>query len=91
MSHRRAITEALELIFRGIDRLKAVSYTHLDVYKRQFLDWVQTDNVLAPGSVIVEWLGRNPFSHTDSNLAPEGHYMFTAVDQWVQLIHRSAA
>ncbi len=49
----------------------------------EFLDWVQSANVLAPGSVVVEWLGSNPFAHSDPNLAPVGKYMFTAVDEWL--------
>ena len=56
-----------------------------------FLDWVKSANVLAPGSVIVEWLDGNPFAHTDPNLAPVGNYMFTAVDEWLQLKTRAAA
>ncbi|WP_157480936.1 MULTISPECIES: hypothetical protein [unclassified Lysobacter] len=56
-----------------------------------FLDWVQSANVLAPGSMIIEWLGNNPFVHADSNLAPVGNYMFTVVDEWVQLKARATA
>ena len=57
----------------------------------EFLDWVRSANVLAPGSVVVEWLDSNPFAHADPNLAPVGNYMFTAVDDWVQLKSRAAA
>ncbi|QOY23713.1 hypothetical protein FYK61_21595 [Xanthomonas citri] len=57
----------------------------------EFLDWVQAANVLAPDSVIVEWLDGNPFAHNDPNLAPVGDFMFTTVDEWLQLEARAAA
>ncbi|MBB5863534.1 hypothetical protein GGR61_001132 [Xanthomonas arboricola] len=57
----------------------------------EFIDWVQSAKVLAPGSVVVEWIGTNPFAHTDPNLAPIGNYMFTVADEWLQLKTRAAA
>ncbi len=56
-----------------------------------FLEWVQSENALPSGSVIVEWLGNNPFAHADPTLSPVGNYIFTVVDEWVQLRTRAAA
>ncbi|NIJ79483.1 hypothetical protein FHT10_000604 [Xanthomonas arboricola] len=34
----------------------------------EFIELVQSAKVLAPGSVVVEWIGTNPFAHTDPSL-----------------------
>ena len=56
------------------------SYEHLDI-DEQFVAWVQRDRVLERSSVVVEWLDRNPFAHTDPRYAPVGNYMFSPVDE----------
>ncbi len=57
------------------------TYEHLDIDK-QFLAWVKTDKVLQESSVVIEWVGTNPFAHEDSQFAPVGNYMFSPVDEW---------
>ena len=59
------------------------SYQHLDI-DEQFLAWVKRDRVLEPSSVVVEWLDRNPFAHTDPAYAPVGNYMFTPADEHLE-------
>ena len=59
------------------------SYEHLEIDER-FLEWVKSDKVLEPSAIVVEWLGSNPFEHSDPKYAPVGHYMFTAVDEDVE-------
>jgi hypothetical protein len=66
------------------------SREHLEL-DPSFLSWVRTSTALAPESVVIEWSGPNPFAHNDPSLAPAGNYMFTAVDEWMQLKARSAA
>jgi hypothetical protein len=56
------------------------SYAHLSIDER-FLAWVTTEKRLKPDSVVIEWLGPNPLSHSNLNYAPVGNYMFTPVDQ----------
>jgi hypothetical protein len=56
------------------------TYEHLDI-DPAFLRWVESDKVLASTSVVVEWLGANPFAHDDPKHAPVGNYMFSPVDQ----------
>lgn len=58
------------------------SYAHLSI-DEHFLVWVKTEKILKPGAIVIEWLDRNPFSHSNPNYAPVGHYMFTPVDQYV--------
>jgi hypothetical protein len=58
------------------------TYEHLDI-DEQFMAWVKEDRVLDASSVVVEWLGSNPFSHGDSTLAPVGNYMFSPLDEHV--------
>jgi hypothetical protein len=58
------------------------SYEHLDL-DTSFLSWVQTEKVLRPSAVVIEWVGENPFAHDDPRYAPAGNYMFTDVDEWV--------
>jgi hypothetical protein len=59
------------------------SYQHLDI-DEQFLTWVQRDKVLEPSSVVVEWLGSNPFAHADPRYAPVGNYMFSPADEHLE-------
>ncbi len=56
------------------------TYEHLDIDKL-FLAWVIGDRVLEASSIIVEWLGGNPFAHKDSRYAPVGNRMFLPVDE----------
>jgi hypothetical protein len=58
------------------------SYTHLSI-DEHFLVWVKTEKLLKPDSIVIEWLDRNPLSHSNANYAPVGNYMFTPVDQHV--------
>ena len=51
------------------------NYEHLDI-DQQFLAWVKRDRVLEESSVVIEWLGTNPFAHGDPRYAPVGNYMF---------------
>ena len=44
----------------------------------------QSDKVLRPDSVVIEWLNDNPFEHNDPRYAPVGSYMITLVDEWVE-------
>lgn len=59
------------------------TYEHLNIDPR-FLAWVKADKVLRESSVVVEWIGSNPFAHDDPKYAPVGNYMFTAIDEWVE-------
>lgn len=58
------------------------TYEHLHL-DQGFLSWVKTDRVLRPTTIIIEWLGENPFAHDDPQYAPVGRYMFTDVDEFV--------
>jgi hypothetical protein len=49
----------------------------LEVY---FIDWVESEKLVKPEQVVVEWIGRNPFAHNDPQYAPVGNYMFTGLD-----------
>ncbi len=55
------------------------SREHLDV-DAAFIRWVESENLLEPSQVIVEWIDRNPFAHNDPRYAPVGNYMFTGLD-----------
>lgn len=59
------------------------TYEHLDIDDK-FLSWVRKDKVLKRASVVVEWLGPNPFAHDDPGYAPVGNYMFSPVDAWLK-------
>ena len=65
------------------------SYEHLSL-EVGFLRWVTAQRVLRADSVVVEWLGANPFTHNDPAFAPVGNYMFTAVDEFLPLVSRLA-
>jgi hypothetical protein len=56
------------------------TYEHLDI-DPAFLRWVESDKVLASTSVVVQWLGMNPFAHDDQKYAPVGDYIFSPADQ----------
>ncbi len=55
---------------------------HLDI-DEQFVQWVQSDRLLELSHVVVEWVGRNPFSNGDPKYAPVGNYMFTGLDSCI--------
>lgn len=59
------------------------TYEHLNV-DPQFLAWVTAERVLKESSVVVEWIGSNPFAHNDPKYAPVGNYMFSPVDEWLK-------
>ncbi len=59
------------------------TYEHLDIDER-FVAWVRADKVLEKSSVVVEWLGANPFAHDDPRYAPAGNYMFSPADEWLR-------
>lgn len=65
------------------------TYEHLIVDK-QFLAWVIAERRLAPTSVVVEWVGDNPFAHNDSAFASVGSYLFSPVDQWLRPVRPAA-
>ena len=56
------------------------TYEHLDI-DAGFLQWVKSSKALASTSVVIEWLGANPFVHDDPKYTPVGDYMFSPVDQ----------
>jgi hypothetical protein len=58
------------------------TYEHLGI-DEQFVRWVTAERVLEPTSIVVEWVGANPFAHNDPSLAPVGNYMFSLLDEWV--------
>jgi hypothetical protein len=55
---------------------------HLAV-DESFLEWIESEKLLDPTQVVVEWLDRNPFAHNDPRYAPVGNYMFTDLDESV--------
>src|SRR3954447_6226863 len=57
------------------------TYEHLEI-DPGFVSWVKKDKVLETGSIVVEWIGSNPFAHTDPKYAPAGNYMFSPVDEF---------
>jgi hypothetical protein len=59
------------------------TYEHLDI-DPGFVSWVKKDKVLDRGSVVVEWVGSNPFAHTDPAYAPAGNFMFSPVDEFLK-------
>jgi hypothetical protein len=58
------------------------SQEHFDIDPR-FVTWVKTEKRLNERSVVIEWIGPNPFAHNDPGVAPVGNYMFTPIDEWV--------
>jgi hypothetical protein len=61
------------------------TYEHADI-EPGFLSWVKSDRVLREDSVVIEWVGENPFAHNDPKYAPVGNYMFTAIDEDVHAV-----
>ena len=59
------------------------TYEHLDI-DTGFVEWVTRDRVLAQTSIVIEWIGENPFAHDDPRYAPVGNYMFSPLDEWVE-------
>ena len=70
----------------GTSRARVVmlgdTYEHLAIDAR-FVAWVNTDRVLQPTDIVLEWLDANPFVHNDPNYAPVGNYMFSPLDEHV--------
>ena len=64
------------------------SREHLEL-EQSFLEWVSKEPILDEKSIVVEWIGQNPFDHNDPHYAPVGNYMFTGIDEWVTLIKRN--
>lgn len=58
------------------------SYDHLDL-EESFLAWVVNERILRCSSIVVEWVGKNPFEHSSAAFAPVGDYMFTDIDEGV--------
>jgi len=58
------------------------TYAHSDI-DEQFLSWVKESRTLRASSIVIEWLGENPFAHQDPKYAPVGNFMFTDVDEFV--------
>lgn len=54
------------------------TYEHLDV-DRDFLLWVNTERMLTPDQIVVEWLDGNPLAHDDPGYAPAGNYAFISL------------
>lgn len=54
------------------------TYEHLDL-DASHLDWIKKERLLEPSSVVVEWIGPNPFAHDDPQYAPVGNHMFTDI------------
>lgn len=61
---------------------------HLEI-DPDFIVWVVRDNILASTSILVEWLGANPFANEDPQFAPVGNYMSSTVDEDVHFISRA--
>jgi hypothetical protein len=64
------------------------TYAHLEI-DPAFVEWVVTDRILAATSIFVEWIGPNPFAHSDPAFAPVGNQMSTVVDEHVRLESRA--
>lgn len=59
------------------------TYQHLDI-DRRFVEWVTQERILETSSVVIEWLGKNPFAHNNPAYAPVGNYMFSPADEHLQ-------
>jgi hypothetical protein len=59
------------------------TYEHLEI-DPGFVSWVKKDRVLDTGSVVVEWIGNNPFVNSDPKYAPVGNFMFSPVDEFLR-------
>lgn len=56
------------------------TYAHLDIDK-EFVKWVEQERFLGASQIVVEWLDRNPFAHTDPQYSPVDNFMFTEADE----------
>jgi len=45
-----------------------------------FVEWVESEKLLDPSQVVVEWIDQNPLAHSDPKYSPVGNYMFTGLD-----------
>ena len=45
-----------------------------------FIEWVESENLLDPSQVVVEWIDGNPLAHDNPQYSPVGNYMFTGLD-----------
>ena len=61
---------------------------HLEI-DPDFIRWVLAEGILANKSIFVEWIGVNPFAHSDPGHASAGSYMSTVVDVHVHLAARA--
>lgn len=42
----------------------------------QFIQWAIGDNLIKDNTVIIEWVGENPYAHNDLKFAPVGNQVF---------------
>ena len=52
---------------------------HLDL-DADFIEWAESEKLLDPSQVVIEWIDPNPFAHDDPQYAPVGNHMFTGLD-----------
>jgi len=45
-----------------------------------FIEWVESENLLNPSQIVVEWIHGNPLAHDNPQYSPVGNYMFTGLD-----------
>lgn len=55
---------------------------HLGV-DEAFIEWVESEKLVDPSHVVVEWIDHNPLAHSDPQYAPVGNYMFTGLDSCI--------
>jgi hypothetical protein len=48
-----------------------------------FIEWVEGEKLLDSSHVVVEWIDRNPFAHSDPQYSAVGNYLFTDLDSSV--------
>jgi hypothetical protein len=51
---------------------------HLDM-DEGFVAWIESEKLLEPTQVVIEWLDQNPLAHSDPQYASVGNYMFTSL------------
>ena len=61
------------------------SYAHLDIDAR-FREWVTSEKPLEPSSIVIAWLGENPFAHNDPRYAPGFRYKFSPLNDWANRV-----
>jgi len=74
--------ELARVVMLGVD------YSHLNI-DIKFIDWIQNEKELDSNSIIVEWVNENPLKHNKSEYAPVGNYLFTSVDEDIELVERA--